>query len=177
MKTSKYFWLNIAAMAAVVLALVWGTLKYLDVYTRHGEAITVPDIKGLSVRDAQLTLQKSDLQGLISDSTYVKDKPAGTVLEVNPSTGQRVKKGRTVYLTINTVNIPLYSVPDVADNSSSRQAFARIQAAGFKLTENEWIPGEKDWVYGVKYNGKEWPHGSVFLFIVTSSIALERISN
>ena len=80
-------------------------------------------------------------------------------MEVNPSTGQRVKKGRTVYLTVNTVSIPLYSVPDVADNSSSRQARARIQAAGFKLTENEWVPGEKDWVYGVKFNGRELTYG------------------
>lgn len=170
-------------MAAVVAAIIWGTLTYLDIYTRHGEAITVPDIKGLSVRDAQLVLQKSDLLGLVSDSTYVKDRPAGTVLEVNPSTGQRVKKGRTVYLTVNTVSIPLYSVPDVADNSSSRQARARIQAAGFKLTENEWIPGEKDWVYGVKYNGRELelgdkvPAGATLTLIVGDGMKAHIIEN
>ena len=65
----------------------------------------------------------------------------------------RVKEGRTVYLTINTLNIPLQEVPDVADNSSVRQAEARLLAAGFKLTGNDSIPGEKDWVYAVKYRG------------------------
>jgi hypothetical protein len=60
---------------------------------------------------------------------------------------------------VNTGLAPLYVVPDVADNSSARQARARMLAAGFKLTEDESIPGEKDWVYGVKYNGRELQHG------------------
>ena len=40
----------------------------------------------------------------------------------------RVKEGRIIYLTINAINIPLQAVPDVADNSSLRQAEARILA-------------------------------------------------
>ena len=58
-----------------------------------------------------------------------------------------------VYLTINALDIPLQEVPDVADNSSVRQAEARLLAAGFRLTNNDSIPGEKDWVYAVKYRG------------------------
>lgn len=159
MKTSKYVGLNIAAMIIVAIIIVWGVLKCLDIYTRHGQAIVVPDVKGLSARDANLQLAKYDLVATVSDSSYVKDKPAGSVLELNPSAGQRVKKGRTIYLTVNTSNVPMFAVPDVADNSSLRQAYARILAAGFKLTECEWIPGEKDWVYGIKYNGKDLVQG------------------
>ena len=61
-------------------------------------------------------------------------------------------------MTVNTNSVPLFTVPDVADNSSWRQAHARMLAAGFKLTEPDWIPGEKDWVYGVMYNGVELEH-------------------
>ena len=85
----------------------------------------------------------------------MKNKPAGSILELNPSAGQKVKEGRTIYLTINTLDVPLRLVPDVADNSSVRQAQAKILAAGFKLSENELISGEKDWVYGVKYKGRQ----------------------
>lgn len=159
MKTSKYVLLNIAAMILVAILLVWGVLRYLDVYTRHGQAIVVPNVKGLSIKEANLQLANYDLVAAVSDSNYVKDKPAGSVLELNPGAGQRVKKGRTIYLTVNTSNVPMFQVPDVADNSSLRQAHARMLAAGFKLTECEWIPGEKDWVYGVKYNGVELQHG------------------
>ena len=45
-------------------------------------------------------------------------------------------------------------VPDVADNSSLRQAQAKVLAAGFKLTEIQLMNGEKDWVYGIKYQGR-----------------------
>ena len=96
---------------------------------------------------------------VVSDSSYVKNKPAGSILDVTPSVGQKVKEGRIIYLTINTLNIPLRPVPDVADNSSMRQAQAKILAAGFKLSENEMIPGEKDWVYGVKYMGRQLEMG------------------
>ena len=91
---------------------------------------------------------------VVSDSTYVKNKPAGIILELNPGVGQKVKEGRIIYLTINTLNIPLRVVPNVADNSSLRQAQAKVLASGFKLNEPEMMSGEKDWVYGVKYKGR-----------------------
>lgn len=154
-KTNKYFWLNLIAMVAVVILLLFGVLKWLDVYTRHGEAVVVPDVKGMTVGEAEMLLRNHGLVCVVSDSNYVKNKPAGSILELNPSAGQKVKEGRTIYLTINTLDAPLRLVPDVADNSSVRQAQAKILAAGFKLSESELISGEKDWVYGVKYKGRQ----------------------
>ena len=154
-KTNKYFWLNLIAMVAVVILLLFGVLKWLDVYTRHGEAVVVPDVKGMTVGEAEMLLRNHALVCVVSDSNYVKNKPAGSILELNPSAGQKVKEGRTIYLTINTLDAPLRLVPDVADNSSVRQAQAKILAAGFKLSESELISGEKDWVYGVKYKGRQ----------------------
>ncbi len=119
----------------------------------------VPDVTGLNVNQATEMLNKHELEVVVSDSNYVKDKTPGTILDLNPAAGQKVKKGRTIYLTINTNKVPLFSVPDVADNSSVRQAQGRILASGFKLTENELISGEKDWVYGVIYNGRELQPG------------------
>ncbi|MFR2068865.1 MAG: PASTA domain-containing protein [Bacteroides nordii] len=154
-KTNKYFGLNLIAMMAVVILLLFGVLKWLDVYTRHGEAVVVPDVKGMTVGEAEMLLRNHGLVCVVSDSNYVKNKPAGSILELNPSAGQKVKEGRTIYLTINTLDTPLRLVPDVADNSSVRQAQAKILAAGFKLSESELISGEKDWVYGVKYKGRQ----------------------
>lgn len=153
-KTNKYFWLNLLAMVVVVVALFFGVLKWLDSYTRHGEAVVVPDVKGMTVGEAEQHFRNRGLVCIVSDSTYVKNKPAGSILDVTPSIGQKVKEGRLIYLTINTLSVPLRPVPDVADNSSVRQAQAKILAAGFKLSENELMPGERDWVYGVKYQGR-----------------------
>lgn len=83
-----------------------------------------------------------------------------------------MKEGRIIYLTINAINIPLQAVPDVADNSSLRQAEARILASGFKLNDIEYMAGEKDWVYGVKYQdrvlamGEKVPMGATLTLMV-----------
>ena len=153
-KANRFFWINIIAMVVVAVLIVVGTLKGLDIYTRHGEAVIVPDVKGMSVSEAEKMFRNHGLTCVVSDSSYVKNKPSGIILDLNPSVGQKVKEGRTIYLTINTLSTPLSVVPDVADNSSVRQAQAKLIAAGFKLTENRMVSGEKDWVYGVKYQGR-----------------------
>ena len=154
-KANRFFWINIIAMVVVAVLIVVGTLKGLDIYTRHGEAVIVPDVKGMSVSEAEKMFRNHGLTCVVSDSSYVKNKPSGIILDLNPSVGQKVKEGRTIYLTINTLSTPLSVVPDVADNSSVRQAQAKLIAAGFKLTENRMVSGEKDWVYGVIYQGRQ----------------------
>ena len=171
-RQNKYFWINILAMIAVVVLLMFGTLKGIDIYTHHGEAVVVPDVKGMTVAEAGAVFDSRGLACIVSDSTYVKDKTAGCILDYNPAAGQKVKEGRIIYLTINAINIPLQVVPDVADNSSLRQAEARILASGFKLNDIQYVPGEKDWVYGVKYRermlaiGDKVPMGATLTLMV-----------
>ncbi|WP_418698737.1 PASTA domain-containing protein [Bacteroides sp.] len=177
-KQNKYFWVNLLAMIVVVVGLIFGVLKGLDIYTRHGEAVVVPDVKGMSIGEAEKLFRNQGLSCIVSDSSYVKALPAGCILEYNPAAGQKVKEGRTIYLTINTLNVPLHTVPDVADNSSLRQAEARILAAGFKLAEIQHVAGEKDWVYGIKYKGRSLttgekvPVGAVLTLMVGDGGAL-----
>lgn len=153
-KHNALLWGNLIAMVVVAVVLVFAVLKGLDLYTHHGEAVKVPDVKGLSVDEAEQLMQRAGLVAVVSDSNYVKTMPAGCVLDLVPVAGQSVKLGRTVYLTINTFSIPLKEVPDVADNSSLRQAEASLRAEEFKLDSVELVSGELDWVYGVKYQGR-----------------------
>ena len=143
-KTNKYFWLNLIAMMAVVILLLFGVLKWLDVYTRHGEAVVVPDVKGMTVGEAEMLLRNHGLVCVVSDSNYVKNKPAGSILELNPSAGQKVKEGRTIYLTINTLDVPLRLVPDVADNSSVRQAQGMTVGEAEMLLRNHGLVWQPD---------------------------------
>ena len=38
-RQNRLFWANILAMVIVVVGLLFGVLKGLDIYTRHGEAV------------------------------------------------------------------------------------------------------------------------------------------
>ena len=158
-KNNKAFWLNLIAMPIVVIAVIFGVLHWLDTYTHHGESIIVPNVNGLPWEKAESELNKKNLKVEIVDSNYVKGIPAGAILEQKPQGGAKVKMGRSIYLTINTGEVPKVTIPDIIDNSSFRQAEARLRALGFKLTEPEYIEGEKGWIYGVKYNGKELVSG------------------
>lgn len=153
------FWLNIVAMVVVGIGFIFGVLEWLDVYTRHGETVTVPNVREMTVEEAEKAFRQEGLVCVISDTRYVKNLAAGIVFDMKPNAGEKVKEGRTIYLTINTREVPLRTVPDVADNSSFRQAEAKLQSVGFKLTEVQLIPGEKDWVYGVKYQDRELSAG------------------
>ncbi|WP_373723407.1 PASTA domain-containing protein, partial [Bacteroides heparinolyticus] len=158
-RQNKYFWVNIIAMVVAIIVVLFGVLKGLDIYTHHGDAVVVPNVKGMGVAEAEKMFRNRGLNCVVSDSNYVKTMPAGCILDYNPAAGHKVKEGRIIYLTINSLNIPLQSVPDVADNSSLRQAEARLLAVGFKLAEIQYVPGEKDWVYGVKYKDRQLTTG------------------
>ena len=61
-KANKYFWLNLMAMVAVVCLLFFGVLKWLDSYTRHGEAVVVPNVKGMTIESKRGKNNLSDYQ-------------------------------------------------------------------------------------------------------------------
>lgn len=151
--TSKIIWVNLLAMAAVVIIVAFGVWKGLAIYTHHGEEIEVPDVKGVQLDFAERMLADQGLKAVVVDSSYNKALAGNSVIDQTPAAGQKVKQGREIYLTINTTKTPTLTIPDIADNSSLREAEARLTALGFKLTPCEYVQGEKDWVYGVKCRG------------------------
>lgn len=153
-KNNRFFWLNLIAMVVTVAVIIAGTLFWLDNYTHHNQSYMVPNVKNQTFAEAQRTLSTQKLKGIIIDSSYVKGMPTGIVLEQTPEAGAKVKEGRTIYLTITTNDVPLVRIPDLIDNSSVRQAEAKLKAIGFRLTEPEYVSGEQDWVYGIKYRGR-----------------------
>ena len=91
-KTNKYFWVNILVMIVAVVLIVFGVMKWLDVYTRHGEAVVVPDVKGMTVDEASKMFRNHGLVCVVSDSNYVKNMAAGIVLDVNPGIGRKSER-------------------------------------------------------------------------------------
>ena len=147
--TSKIIWVNLLAMFLIIVAIAVGIWIGLERYTMHGVEITVPNVKGMRVYDARQTLERQGLVAVVTDSGYNKTLPSGTVLEQTPANNSQVKPGREIYLTINTTRTPTLPMPDIADNSSLREAEARLTAMGFKLSPCEYVDGERDWVYRI----------------------------
>ena len=151
---SKYLWGNLLAMVFVVILLCVGVKFGIDLYTHHGEAIVIPDIRHKSIADAERILEDAGLQIEVNDTGYVRNLPPDCVLEQSPGPGDRVKAGRIIYLTINSDHTPTLTIPDIIDNSSLREAMAKLTSMGFKLGTSEYIAGEEDWVYGILVKGR-----------------------
>lgn len=148
------YW-NLIAMVLIGLGLCVGLWVWMLQYTMHGEGVDVPDVKGMTISDARYALEKLELVAVVVDSAYVREQPAGIVLEQTPGLGSRVKSGREIYLTINQKQTPTNTIPDIAGNCSRREAEARLRALGFKIGPMEFVPGDPDWVIALKVNGRE----------------------
>ena len=152
--TSKYIWLNLLAMAIVLVLLVVGAKFGIDMYTHHGEAILIPDIRHKSYADAKQILANEGLLIEVTDTGYVRTLPADCILEQSPQPGDKVKSGHVIYVIVNSGNTPTITLPDIIDNSSVREAIAKLTAMGFKVGPPQYIVGEREWVYGATVNGR-----------------------
>lgn len=151
---SLYLWGNLLAMAVVVAAVGAGVKYGLDLYTLHGEEIRVPDVRHRSFADAKHVLEGMGLLVEVSDTGYVKTLAPDCILEQSVAPGEIVKPGRKVLVVVNSASTPTLTLPDVIDNSSYREARAKLTAMGFKVGNPLYVSGEKDWVYGIKVRGR-----------------------
>ena len=151
---SLYLWGNLLAMALVVVLLCFGVKYGLEYYTHHGEGIVVPKVQGMTYNKARLLLEQEGLIILVSDSGYNKTLPADCILAQTPGNGTKVKQGHIIYVTVNSPSSPSFTIPDIVDNSSYREAEAKLMAIGFKLLPPQYVMGEKDWVYGILCRGR-----------------------
>ena len=151
---STFLWANLLAMLLVIVLLALGVKYGLDWYTRHGEGVKVPKLEGMDINKARSLMEDYGLNVMVSDSGYNKQMAANSILMQNPGAGTMVKGGHTIYVTVNSPSSPSFPIPDVVDNSSYREAEAKLTALGFKLMPPEEVPGEKDWVYGILCKGR-----------------------
>lgn len=127
----KSFGANLLAIIISVVVIFTVVSLVLNSYTRHGESLTVPDIRGLKIADASRVLAEKKLRFVITDSLYFADKPKLSVLEQNPVPQSKVKEGRVIYITINADVAPTILMPNLID-VSMRQASAILLSVGLK---------------------------------------------
>ncbi len=151
---------NCLGIVLASVALLIGALFFLDSYTRHGDSVEIPDVRGLDEQTAKSKLEAVGLLAEVTDTGYVYRATPYSVLEQSLLPGEKVKPGRTLYLTINADGPRKIALPDVADNCSRREAEDKLKVLGFKLGATEYIVGDPEWVYGIKVNGRDVSAGT-----------------
>ena len=148
------FVISLLLAVLILWGLIYGTLVWLDIYTRHNEAVVIPDVKGMTIEEAAPFLAEKGIRYNIIDSVFSKDVDPGAIVEIVPTPGSKVKEGRIVFVTINAKTSQMACIPEVQD-LSFRQAYALLTSIGFKAIEVKYVAGDyKDLAIGVEWNGK-----------------------
>jgi beta-lactam-binding protein with PASTA domain len=155
--------------------LVILTLVFLHLYTRHGQNIVVPKLEGLQMNEANTILNAKGLHIEIVDSIYNRDAVPGAILDQTPKANNKVKEGRSIYVTVYSKNPQQVIVPGLIDYST-RQAMALLNSLGFTQISIEEVPSEySGLVLAVEYHGRplapdeKVPAGSQLNLVVSSS--------
>ena len=150
---------NLLLAIILTIAIIIGTLQWLDHYTLHNEAVVVPDVKGLTLDEADEFFKNSKLRYNVVDSVFSKDVAPGAIVELVPVAGSKVKENRIVFVTINAQTSQMGKIPEIQD-LSFRQAYALLRSIGFSSVEIEYVAGEyKDLAVAVELNQRPLTKG------------------
>ncbi len=152
---TKTLLLNILVALVIVVVLLLMVQWSLKSYTRHGESVAVPDLKGINIEKAAQILDDKNLDWQIIDSIFDSNKPPLSVVDQNPKNGSKVKYGRTIYITINATNAPTTELPDLIGRSSYKYAKMQLESFGLKVGEPIYKPDPHlNSVIGMQVGGK-----------------------
>lgn len=166
---------NLIAITICGIALILLVMLFLHVYTRHGQNVVVPDLEGLQVEEANVILTAKGIHAEIVDSIYRDDAIPGAILSQVPKPNNRVKEGRSIYVTVYSKSPKEVAVPGLVDYSV-RQATALLNSLGFNNITIKEVPSQyAGLVLRVEYRGKQLapeekiPAGSPLQLVVSSS--------
>lgn len=116
-------------------------LLFLQFYTRHGHYVVVPRLEGLQLEQAGKILSAQGLQVEVIDSIYDKDAVPGSIIDQTPKADNRVKEGRSIYVSMYSKSPQMVALPSLEDYSI-RQAVALLNSIGFDNLTIEEVPSE-----------------------------------
>lgn len=120
------FWGKLLGFAVALGVLAFFGVMRLSV---KGGTVTMPDLKGLPVKGAEMKLQSLGLDLQVREERYSPDQPYGAVLEQSLEAGASLKRGRTIAVVISIGNKVL-KVPQLVGSASSRQARLLLEQNG-----------------------------------------------
>jgi beta-lactam-binding protein with PASTA domain len=168
----KPLWMNVLIGFGVAICLFIIFFFSLGWITGNGETEKVPAVIGLDVLAAEKNLTALGFDVEFQDSIYVDTLARNAVLRQTPEADEIVKRGRTVYLTINRVIAPQVDMPNLV-GFSIKSAETYLKVLGLRLGSIQMVPDQnKNVVIDQLVNGQpiapgsKIPSGTLIHFLV-----------
>ena len=162
--TSKIFVAQVLASLTIIAAIAFLFFHWITFVTNHGNEITVPNLEKLNPEQVEKKLDELDLNYEIIDTVDYNPKfPKLTVVQQEPTSGSKVKGGRTIYVKLNAATFKMVPVPDLVEKTY-RQAVPTLKAVGLQEGTIRYIPYiGKDMVLEMWMNGVKIKAGTKVL--------------
>jgi len=123
----KPLWVNILVGIGSILVLLILFFFSLGWITGNGKTEKVPNVLGLDITAAEKNIKALGFDLVLQDSIYVDTLARNSVLRQTPEADEVVKKGRTIFLTINRVIAPQVDMPNLIGFSlKSAQTYLKV---------------------------------------------------
>lgn len=156
----KWLFINIICIVIFFVAVFFVFTSWINSYTLHGESVEVPNYSNLDFEAAQVLAERDGLKLKINDTLCVDYAQPGVIVDHYPSAGSKVKKGRTIYLSINSSSPVMVIMPKITD-VSLRQATQILENKGLKVGVIEYKPDfANNYVFEQRYNTKQIEPGT-----------------
>lgn len=131
-------------MVGVIGIFFLSIFLWMKSYTRHGESLQVEDYKEMHISDAMKKAKARRFEVVVLDSIYVPGrKEANVVLQQNPPAFARVKKHRTIYLTVTRGEGDPVALPRLTGREELSQYQRALNALDIKLRVKERVYNQK----------------------------------
>lgn len=152
----KNLFTHFALAILVLVVLGFLMLKFLKIWTNHGEYIVVPDLTKKTLTEVEFILEENNLRYEVLDSTDYDPKfPAFSVISQSPEAAEHVKENRKIYLTINPFGYRKVTIPKVIQ-ITRRSAEATLKSVGLVVGKVTYIDDiGKDMVLALSHEGKK----------------------
>ena len=157
---SKALLLNVTGAVLLTIFLAFAVLAWLKKSTHHGEFVEVPDLAKLSVTQMRDVIDEADLRYEVLDSAnFNPNYPRFSIIEQNPPAGNKVKRNRKIYVTVNPSGYKKVTIPKIIQ-VTQRNATSMLRAVGLEVERVTYIDQlGKDMVYYIKYKGQRINEG------------------
>ena len=91
---------------------------------------------------------------VLDSANFNPDYPRFSIIDQNPPAGNKVKRNRKIYLTVNPSGYKKVTVPNI-EQVTKRNATSMLRAVGLDVQRTTYIDElGKDMVYYIKFKGK-----------------------
>ncbi|MEI2695822.1 MAG: PASTA domain-containing protein [Saprospiraceae bacterium] len=138
---------------------------FLNLYTNHGQKLTLQKYIGVSLANAKKHAEPRGYEIIVTDSLYIKGRPGGLIVSQIPVPGSQVKRGRKIYVTLTKFQAESFQSELLPVLYGKKYEFKRTELFNLfelnsKIKGVKFDPGPENHILEVYYHNQLLINGS-----------------